>query len=139
MASPNADVINLEKSTACAVDVNPYPNRNGYGDAVLNNLAIRTSLKNIILGYIGCKSRLFNSSFGSQTYFFLQEPMDDLTAFKIKNSLQQAISRWEPRVRVGGSDITVIADPTLPGYTIRIYYTIMANSKTDDATFTLKI
>ena len=139
MASPNADVIHLDKASAFAVDVNPYPNRNGYGDAVLNNLAIRTSLKNIILGYVGCKSRLFNSKFGSQTYSFLQEPMDSLTAFKIKSSLQQAITRWEPRVQVGVSDITVKADLTIPGYVIRIFYTIMANSKTDDATFTLKI
>lgn len=126
------------KDRSYAIDVNPTPFDGFNGDVVFDETAVRAALVNLILGYVGCKSRIFNQKFGSQTYNFLQEPLDNATAAKMKNSILQAISRWEERVRVNAADLVITPDLVNASYRITVNYQIRALEKTATAVFNLK-
>jgi phage baseplate assembly protein W len=133
-----ATFIFTKKERAYSIDVNQSPFDGQYGDVVFDEASVRQSLGNLILGYVGCKSRIFNQTFGSQTYNFLQEPLDHVTAAKIKQSLLQAISKWEDRVRVTASDVSVMTDRRNARYRITINYRVLATEATGSAVFNLK-
>lgn len=60
--------------------------------------SIYQSIDNII--YTQKKQRLFLPEFGTDLMQYLFEPMTKLTVFSIKNEIIQAVSKWEPRVRL---------------------------------------
>jgi phage baseplate assembly protein W len=132
---PTANTLSL-KERAYAVDLNTL--QDNKGEIVLDKDAINQSLKNIILGYTGCKSRIFDQKFGSMTYFMLGEPLDNVTAAKLREGLIQAFEAHEPRISVSISSVIVKADSSLPGYLVSVFYTVVSTNQSSNATFNLR-
>lgn len=81
-------------------------------DAVLNSIVC-------ILG-TERGEREFLPEFGSVLSGFLQDPIDDETAYKIRTSLIFAIERWEPRVSIDQSRTVVKSDRNMQGYHVKL-------------------
>lgn len=86
-----------------------------------NENAVKRSIKNILLTNRG--ERLFNRDFGGDLTRLLFEPMSDMTAISIKQSILDSITTHEPRVRI--SDIEVIANEEQNSYRVNIYFMIV--------------
>ena len=127
------------KQKAYSIDVCGSPYKNGNADLLYDADSIEQSLRNLTVGYIGCKSRIFNQTFGSQTYDFIGEPLDDRTAAAIRTSLLQSIGKWEPRVSVTASNLTVIPKISVPGYLVVISYVVLATSSSETTSFNIKL
>ena len=128
------------RERAFAIDVNQTPFNGLHGDLVFDEAAIRQCFGNIIIGYVGCKSRIFGDmTFGSQIYGALQAPLADITATKMRASLLQAVSKWEDRVRINANDIRITPDRSIPGYRITVHYRIRATEKDALAVFNLRL
>ena len=64
--------------------------------AIKNENAIARSIKNIVFTEPG--EKFFNPDFGSKLYSILFENIDDISAIKIKDQIEQSIKNFEPRV-----------------------------------------
>jgi len=60
--------------------------------------AVKQSLRNILL--TNFYERPFRPDFGTAISGLLFEPADDLTAIAIEKSVEQAVTRYEPRIRI---------------------------------------
>jgi phage baseplate assembly protein W len=119
------------KQRAYAVDINPA--LDSRGELLLDSNAISASLRNILLGYVGSKSRIFDQSFGSLVYGLLGEPLDQITAFKLQSAIIQAINAAEPRVRISVADVKVEANTVLAGFVVSIQYSVVATNQHGDS------
>ena len=63
--------------------------------AIKNENAIARSIKNIVFTEPG--EKFFNPDFGSKLYSILFENIDDISAIKIKDQIEQSIKNFEPR------------------------------------------
>jgi phage baseplate assembly protein W len=102
--------INLESATI------------GSRDLVYNVSAIRLNLFNIF--YTNPEDRLFMPAFGLNIEALLFEPMDDTTAFYIRNALINGIKQWEPNIVINESQTGVFPDEVNQVYKIVFVYTI---------------
>jgi phage baseplate assembly protein W len=75
------------------------------------------------------KSFMFNRGFGSQIKSILFEPMNDLTANKLKILFIEAIQAWEPRVRLDFQNSVVVPYPDIHQYVAYLIYTILSNNQ----------
>lgn len=116
----------IDASSLFTVNTNP--------DLLPDVLAVGNSLYNILNCAIGARGRIFQPEYGSLLVQFLQEPLDQSTANKINISLLQALARWEPRITIDMSNSGVQPDFTLPGYQIRIAYSLNLNLNTNTTT-----
>lgn len=66
----------------------------------------------------GDRGGLFEPTYGTGLPWFLQEPIDDITATKIEMSLSNTLSKWEPRIEV--QSVQVEPKYTLPGYQVTV-------------------
>ena len=73
--------------------------------ALKNDNAIAQSIKNIVFTFPGEKP--FDPDFGSQVRRLLFENMDEVTAFNIRDEIENSIKNYEPRVNL----INVTVDP----------------------------
>ena len=73
--------------------------------ALKNDNAIARSIKNIVFTFPGEKP--FDPDFGSQVRRLLFENMDEVTAFNIRDEIENSIKNYEPRVNL----INVTVDP----------------------------
>lgn len=89
-------------------------------DRLPNDLAISNSLYNLFKCPIGARGRTFQPTYGCDLYYLLQEPIDVITATKIRIVLIQAVIKWEPRLKFIYEQCSVTPDYTIPGYTIRL-------------------
>lgn len=111
----------LSLQGATWIDVNTNFTVNNLPDRLPDHLAISlASLFNLFNCPIGARGKIFQPEYGSEWYYFLQEPVDGITAAKMRIAMIQAISRWEPRITLDYSRTKIIADPTLPGYQVTI-------------------
>ena len=85
--------------------------------------AVRRSLRNILS--TNKKERLFNPDFGSGLRRFLFEDISVLTTDLMKDAIQDAIKKYEPRVRV--TDVLIIANEFAHSYDVSVYYEIINN------------
>jgi phage baseplate assembly protein W len=102
--------INLESATI------------GSRDLVYDVSAIRLNLFNIF--YTPQEERLFMPAFGLSIEALLFEPMDDTTAFYIRNELINGIKQWEPNIIIDESNTGVIPDDVNQVYKIVFVYKI---------------
>ena len=102
--------INLESATI------------GSRDLVYDVSAIRLNLFNIF--YTMPEERLFLPAFGASIEALLFEPMDDTTAFYIRNELITSIQQWEPNIVVDVTKTGVVADDVNQVYKITFVYSI---------------
>ena len=76
-------------------DIHPV---NGAVGRIINENAVRQSIKNIIMTNLG--ERLFQSRIGSDIYRSLFEPLDQVTANIIVEAVKSSIKYNEPRAKV---------------------------------------
>ena len=76
-------------------DIHPV---NGAIGRIINENAVRQSIKNIIMTNLG--ERLFQSRIGSDIYRSLFEPLDQVTANIIVQAVKSSIKYNEPRAKV---------------------------------------
>jgi phage baseplate assembly protein W len=124
--SDNADTLpefliapNQRRSDARYVDVNPVQGE-GVPVLVYDRVAVMASIRNLILAFRGTRSRIFTPDYFSGVYDMLQEPVDEKTGQLIGITLYQSIYKWEPRVRVSPSDITIVPDRNNQLYRVAI-------------------
>jgi phage baseplate assembly protein W len=127
----------ISLSSATWIDVNSLVTLNASPDRLPNVLAVQNSIYNICNCAIGARSRIFQPLYGSLWYQFLQEPIDQSTANKMNVAMIQALQRWEPRITLDNSNSYVSPDFTLPGYQVRIAFTINLNLQPSAVSFSV--
>lgn len=111
----------LSLSGATWVDVNTRVTQNPLPDRIPDSMAIvDSSFYNLFNCPIGNRGKIFQPEYGSELYWFLQQPTDAVTAAQMRIALVQAIARWEPRVTLDFSKTFIKPIYELPGYLIRI-------------------
>jgi phage baseplate assembly protein W len=127
----------ISLNNATWIDVNSLFTLNGNPDRLPNVLAVQNSIYNIVNCPIGARSRIMQPTYGSLWYQFLQEPIDQSTANKMNVAMIQALQRWEPRITLDNSNSYVSPDLTLPGYQVRIAFTINLNLQPSAVSFSV--
>lgn len=89
--------------------------------AIKNENAIARSIKNIVFTEPG--EKFFNPDFGSKLYSILFENIDDISAIKIKDQIEQSIKNFEPRVDL--IEVEVFPDFDNNGFDVKITYKII--------------
>jgi phage baseplate assembly protein W len=125
----------LSLNGATWIDANSLFTVNGQPDRLPDEMAVQNSLYNLFNCPIGARARIFQPDYGSMWYQFLQEPLDQSTANKMQVAMIQAIARWEPRITVDFSNSYVTPDYTLPGYNVRIAFSLNLNAKPSAISF----
>ena len=95
--------------------------------------AIFNSLKNIILTMQG--QRRMVPTFASNISRLLFEPIDEVTAGLIAESLIAAIRIWEDRIDITGFDIEPVHDQNL--YRCKLKFTIVGSDEVESIDFIL--
>lgn len=112
-------------NNATWIDVNPdYPQSTAPERlSDLQSVSI-CSIPVLLSCAIGDRGGIFEPDYGSDLYWFLQEPIHESTCYKIRTSIINTIQKWEPRVEIDMSQTIVEPDMSLPGYrlTIRLIY-----------------
>jgi phage baseplate assembly protein W len=116
-------------SNATWIDVNSRFTIDANPDRLPDVQAINNSLFNLLNCAIGARGRIFQPEYGTLLYQFLQEPLDNSTARKMRTSFLQAIARWEPRITVDQGNSYVRVNEQLPGYEVRIAYSLNLDAK----------
>lgn len=111
----------LSLQGATWIDSNSRLNQVALPDRVPDDLAIVNSLFNLFNCSIGERGKIFQPEYGSEWKRFLQEPIDEITAAKMRIAMIQAIARWEPRIVLDYSKSSITPNYLLPGYDVRIY------------------
>ncbi len=104
-------------------------------ELVADILAINNSIFNILSTHKG--SRIFRPTYGSNLLNLIHEPADQLTEWRIKNELIDAIERWEPRIRLlaGATKVQKLASGT--EYQVFIAYEILISKVITKVEFVL--
>ena len=112
-----ADSVWLDLNTKADFDGNP--------DLLPDVMAISNSLWNLFRCPIGSRGPIFQPEYGTYILQLVHEPLDEITANKIRIFVIQAIQRWEPRIHIDMSRTTVVPDSKIPAFRARIYYTLV--------------
>ena len=96
-------------------------------------LEARDAVKNEVYNLlkIPIRSVPFNRTLGTKAEGFLQEPISEMTAFKIETALFDAIELHLPRIKVRNGDVVVRLDKSNTGYIVDIRYLITNIAATD--------
>jgi len=97
----------------------------GYFDAVYTRELIRASIRLILLTRLG--ERVMLPTFGSSLPRAVFEANDELTLQLVKQSVDDALRRWEPRIKIRSVDLRKEED-LIQAY---VSYTIIAQSFDD--------
>lgn len=89
-------------------------------EVLLDRSAVYNSLRNIFTWHRG--ERILNQEFGNPITPYIYEPINDVTANNIGQSIRQAIKNWEPRVNI--TKMTIIPNADQNEYNIMIVYSI---------------
>lgn len=103
-------------------------------DLVLDIESVYQSIGNILLTPTGI--RLFNPGFGSGIEELLFEPMDELTAIKLYDTVIFSIEKWEPRVTLNYGSSTVTPDYPNRCYEVKLYFNIVNIDSKFELTYT---
>ena len=128
----------LQLNGADWIDANTFMTQSVYPDRLPDELSItNASLINLLNCPIGSRGRIFEPTYGSMIYQYLQEPVDEITAQSIQVAFIQAIGKWEPRIQLDYSDTWIQPDYSIPGYRIRLAFTIVLTGQREVAEFNL--
>jgi len=124
VALPSQDKVNV-----VWLDVNTLMGASPRPDLVPDVQAINNSLYNLFRCPIGARGPIFQPEYGSAIFRLLHEPMDYITANKVKMYLFQAIQRWEPRIILDMANSRVDPDTARNAYNVRVSYTLVATKQ----------
>jgi phage baseplate assembly protein W len=119
------------------LDVNSRMGESLKPDLLPDIQAINNSLYNLLRCPIGARGPIFQPEYGTLLYRLLHEPLDPITANKIRISFIQAIQRWEPRINIDMEWTSVVPSYSQASFTVTVYYTIAADAQEGVATFSL--
>jgi phage baseplate assembly protein W len=134
LPSPNVKTVNvvwLDVNSRLGVDVRP--------DLLPNVQAVNNSLYNLLRCPIGARGPIFEPEYGTILYRLLHEPLDVITANKIKIAFVQAIQKWEPRINIDLQRSTVIPDYNAAAFRVIVYYTLVAEAQQGTAEFLISV
>lgn len=118
---PQPTNFELSLQGATWIDVNTRVTQDALPDRLPDSLSIvHSSLFNLFNCNIGERGKIFQPEYGSEWKLFLQEPIDLVTAAKMRIAMIQAISRWEPRIRLDYAKCSIVPNTLIPGYEVRI-------------------
>lgn len=116
----NPTAYQLSLAGATWIDANSQYTQNNLPDRLPDDLAIKGALYNLFNCPIGARGKIFQPEYGSEWYYFLQEPIDASTAAKMRIAMIQSLARWEPRIVLDYSKTSITPDYNLPGYIVVI-------------------
>ena len=87
----------------------------------------------------GQRGRIFEPTYGSLWLQFIHEPIVDLTAAKMEIFMLSAIKKWEPRIVVDTKLSGITADTNVPGYRVRIAFSIPGISTPQQIQFQVQL
>lgn len=97
--------------------------------------AINNSLYNLFRCPIGARGPIFQPEYGSNIFKLLHDPLDYITANKVKMFTIQAIQRWEPRIHLDMMNTRVDPDYNSNAYHVSIVYSIVATKQVGNGSF----
>lgn len=112
----------VRRKGATWLDVNSSYDQNGKPLLLPDVQAINNSIYNLLTCPVGARGRIFQPTYGTLLYHLLQEPIDQITASKIRASLVQSLEFWEPRIALDHANTQVLTAMNLPGYAVRVAY-----------------
>jgi phage baseplate assembly protein W len=87
----------------------------------VNENAVKSSIRNLVL--TGNGERFYNSLIGSKISTLLFDPIDDVTALTLKNTIRETIDNYEPRANL--LEINVTPDEDNNAYYVSIVFGII--------------
>jgi phage baseplate assembly protein W len=111
----------FQKTNVVWLDVNTRAGENGKPDLVANLQAVNNSLYNLFRCNIGARGPIFQPEYGTGLMYLLEEPLDYITANKIRIVLIQAIQRWEPRVELDMNRTRVDPNRQLAAFYVQVH------------------
>ncbi len=117
------------------LDVNSLFRLNGRPCLLPGVHAINNSLMNLFRCPIGARGRIFQPTYGTFLYTLLHEPLDQITANKIRASLIQSIERWEPRIAIDYANTSVTPNVNIAGFVVQIVYFYRLTNERQAVTF----
>jgi phage baseplate assembly protein W len=96
--------------------------------------SIMQALKTLLLTNQG--ERLYNIDLGSKIKSSLFDPLDNITASNIVNSIKQAINNYEPRVSI--VQLLVTPSEELNEFKVNLYFSIINIPEVQQLNITLK-
>lgn len=115
------------KSVSSAhTDLNSRIGELGQPPVLKGDIAVRTALKNLFSSYVGSRSRTFNQTWGSSVIRLLQEPMNEITAARLRAEIISTASSWEPRITILNYETTVTVNYLKAMYDVRLVYRVNA-------------
>lgn len=119
------------------LDVNSSMGLDGKPDLLSNIRALVNSLFNLFQCPIGARGPIFEPEYGSILYWLLQEPMDHISAQKLKMACTQAIQRWERRIEIDLTRTRVLPDYNRNAFDVTLVFKILATQETSQQRFLL--
>lgn len=119
------------------LDLNTGINFNGKPDLLPNERAILNSLFNLFQCPVGARGPIAEPEYGSQIYSLLHEPINLVSANRIRAVAVQAIQRWEPRIQLDIAGTTVIPDYSSNSFHMVVAFTVIATKQNVNYTFVL--
>ena len=96
--------------------------------------SIMQALKTLLLTNQG--ERLYNMDLGSKIRSSLFDPLDNITASTINNSIKQAIENYEPRVNILQLDVTPSEE--MNAFKVNLFFNIINIPEVQQLNLTLK-
>lgn len=111
----------IDLNNATWIDVNTCFGQNNLPERLPDEQSVLyCSLYNLLNCPVGDRGGLFEPEYGSDLYYFLQEPCTTTTAQSIRTSILATLGKWEPRIRLDPTNTTVTPMPSEDGYYVRI-------------------
>ncbi len=115
------------------VDVNSALGLNGKPELLTEAQAIYGSLYNLFMCQIG--TRGWQPTYGSDLPKLLWEPIDEMTAQRIRIAILTAVKEWEPRIELLPGLSRITPNYVHVGYDIYLVYRVKSSGQTVSAEF----
>jgi phage baseplate assembly protein W len=117
------------------LDVNTRLGEGFVPDLLPEIQALNNSLYNLFRCPIYSRGPIFQPEYGASLMHLLHEPLDLITANKIRMVLIQASQRWEPRIKVDVGRTIVMPDLQRSAFRAQVAYDVLATQQKGSANF----
>lgn len=130
----------LDLNYAAWIDINPtYGNSNLPMRLPNEQSVMYCSLYALLNCPIGDRGGIFEPTYGSDLFWYLQEPICEDTANSIKISIITTFAKWEPRIQLDPGRTTVTANMNLPGYDVHIEGKYVSTGNIESADLSISV